>query len=62
MEAEDYIETGGKVELFRESLPREKEDAGLINSLVSFIVASSEVSLLHYATLCSATNEVLIDN
>merc|ERR1719334_397681 len=43
MEAEDYIENGGKVELFRESLPREKEDSGLINSLVSFIVASSEL-------------------
>merc|ERR1719239_1212839 len=43
MEAEDYIENGGKVELFREAIPREKEDAGLINSLVSFIVASSEM-------------------
>merc|ERR1719192_1433460 len=43
MEAEDYIENGGKVELFREAIPREKEDAGLINSLVSFIVASSEL-------------------
>ena len=26
--------------LFREDLPVEKEDSGLINSLVSFIVAS----------------------
>ena len=43
VEAEDYIENGGKVELFREAIPREKEDAGLINSLVSFIVASSEM-------------------
>jgi len=43
MEAEDYIETGGRVDLFREELPREKEESGLINSLVSFIVASSEV-------------------
>jgi len=42
MEAEDYIEAGGRVDLYRESLPREKEDSGLINSLVSFIVASSE--------------------
>ena len=38
-------ETGGKVELYREALPREKEDRGLINSLVSFIVASSELPL-----------------
>merc|ERR1719158_2674850 len=43
MEGEDYIEAGGRVDLFREELPREKEDSGLINSLVSFIVASSEV-------------------
>merc|ERR1719158_2802358 len=43
MESEDFLEPGGKVELYRESLPREKEDGGLINSLVSFIVASSEV-------------------
>jgi len=43
MDAEDYIEAGGRVDLFREELPREKEDSGLINSLVSFIVASSEV-------------------
>jgi len=43
MEGEDYIEAGGRVNLFREELPREKEDSGLINSLVSFIVASSEV-------------------
>jgi len=43
MEAEDYIEAGGRVDLFREEIPREKEDSGLINSLVSFIVASSEV-------------------
>ena len=37
--------TGGKVELYRLALPSEKEDRGLINSLVSFIVASSEVPL-----------------
>ena len=37
--------TGGKVELYREALPSEMEDRGLINSLVSFIVASSEVPL-----------------
>ena len=43
MEGEDYIEAGGKVDLYREAIPREKEDAGLINSLVSFIVASSEL-------------------
>ena len=29
--------------MYREQLPSEKEDSGLINSLVSFIVASSEV-------------------
>ena len=27
-------ETGGKVELYREALPREKKDGGQINSLV----------------------------
>ena len=31
-----------RVSLYREELPREKADSGLINSLVSFIVASSE--------------------
>ena len=31
-----------RVCLFREDIPREKADSGLINSLVSFIVASSE--------------------
>ena len=43
METEDFIEPSGKVNLFREELPAEKEDSGLINSLVSFIVASSEM-------------------
>ena len=43
MEAEDFIELSGKVNLFREDLPVEKEDSALINSLVSFIVASSEM-------------------
>ena len=38
MEGGDYVETGGRVYLFRDELPRETE-----NSLVSFIVASSEV-------------------
>ena len=42
MGAEDYVESSGRVSLYREKLPREKEDSGLINSLVSFIVASSE--------------------
>lgn len=42
MKAEDYIESSGSINLFREKLPREKEDSGLINSLVSFIVTSSE--------------------
>ena len=45
MEGEDYIETGGRVNLFREELHREREDSRLINSLVSFIVASSEVTM-----------------
>jgi hypothetical protein len=31
-----------RISLYREELPREKADSGLINSLVSFIVASSE--------------------
>jgi hypothetical protein len=31
-----------RIWLYREELPREKADSGLINSLVSFIVASSE--------------------
>ena len=31
-----------RVSLYREDIPREKVDSGLINSLVSFIVASSE--------------------
>ena len=31
-----------RISLYREELPREKVDSGLINSLVSFIVASSE--------------------
>ena len=43
MEAEDYIEDSGKVSLVREDMSSEKEDNGLINSLVSFIVASSEI-------------------
>jgi len=43
MESEDYIEASGRVSLYREDIPREKADSGLINSLVSFIVASSEV-------------------
>ena len=43
MEAEDYIEDSGKVSLLREDMSSEKEDNGLINSLVSFIVASSEI-------------------
>jgi len=42
MEAEDYIESSGRVSLYREDIPREKADTGLINSLVSFIVMSSE--------------------
>ena len=53
MEAEDFLEPSGVVSLVREELPVEKEDSGLINSLVSFIVASSEMprelslSLIH---------------
>jgi len=43
METEDFIEPTGKVSLYRDELPVEKEDSGLINSLVSFIVASSEM-------------------
>ena len=43
MEAEDFLEPSGVVSLVREELPVEKEDSGLINSLVSFIVASSEM-------------------
>ena len=43
MMSEDFIEPSGSVSLFREELPVEKEDSGLINSLVSFIVASSEM-------------------
>ena len=43
MEAEDFIEPSGNISLYREELPAEKEDSGLINSLVSFIVASSEI-------------------
>ena len=43
MEAEDFIESSGNISLYREELPAEKEDSGLINSLVSFIVASSEI-------------------
>ena len=43
MEAEDFLEASGTVSLYREELPAEKEDSGLINSLVSFIVASSEM-------------------
>ena len=45
MEGEDYIETGGRVNLFREELHRERENSRLINSLVSFFVASSEVTM-----------------
>ena len=42
MESEDFTDPAGKVQLYREELPREKEEAGFMNSLVSFIVASSE--------------------
>ena len=43
MQSEDFIDPSGVVSLYREDLPAEKEDSGLINSLVSFIVASSEM-------------------
>jgi hypothetical protein len=38
----EYLGCVYRIWLYREELPREKADSGLINSLVSFIVASSE--------------------
>ena len=33
MEGKEYIESGGKVDLYKEALPREKEDGRLTESL-----------------------------
>ena len=33
MEGKDYIESGGKVDLYKEALPRDKEDGRLTESL-----------------------------
>ncbi len=42
MEAEDFLDSKGKVQLFREEKPSAKTETGLLNSFVSFISMSSE--------------------